>query len=45
MPRVKLVPGLWGSLTPAQPLSDDQITDVAQQGGFARVPRIARAAV
>ena len=25
MPRVKLVPGLWGSLTPPQPLSDEQI--------------------
>ena len=25
MPRVKLAPGLWGSLTPAQPLSEDQI--------------------
>ena len=25
MPRVKLVPGLWGSLTPSQPLSDEQI--------------------
>jgi hypothetical protein len=25
MPRVKLAPGLWGSLPPAQPVSDDQI--------------------
>src|SRR5512139_3046542 len=25
MPKVKLVPGLWGSLTPSQPLSGDQI--------------------
>ncbi len=25
MPRVKLAPGLWGTLTPAGPLSDDPI--------------------
>ena len=25
MPKVKLVPGLWGSLTSPQPLSDEQI--------------------
>ena len=25
MPKVKLAPGLWGSLTPTRPLSDDQI--------------------
>ena len=25
MPKVKLVPGLWGSLIPPRPLSDDQI--------------------
>jgi beta-glucosidase len=31
MPKVKLVPGLWGSLTPPQPLSDEQIEAKARE--------------
>ena len=31
MPRVKLVSGLWGSLTPPQPLSGEQIEAKARE--------------